>query len=74
MNDFSEAEAGRVVASPQSFAKGPQNTRDCVSKALGQKSRQETFAQQSPWPKEWLANQSTDCHKYRSEKKPSTEI
>lgn len=34
----------------------------------------ETFAYQSPWLKERLANHSTDYHKYKSKEKPFTKI
>lgn len=40
MNGFSEAEAGGGIAGPRSFTKKPQNTRDRVFKALGQKISQ----------------------------------
>lgn len=74
MNGFSEAEAGGGMAGPQSFTKEPQNTKGLSIQSFRTEDQVETFAHQSPWLKKWLANHSTDYHKYRNNEKAFTKI
>lgn len=66
MNGSSEAEAGGGMAGPQ----GATKHKGLNSQSFRTEDQAETFAHQSPWLKEWLANHSTDYHKYRSKEKP----